>query len=495
MRCYPAPPMSVRAMPRPALAALAVGVCVVGVLAAVNPVAGLGLAVAGLAVAVLTTTQLPRLGRVAVGAAAVTAILGPNLALPQAPSLFAFRVVIVLLGLGVVAYLLMDGRMVIPRGLPRAAGFLVGLVAWSTLSIFWAVDTAAALRWTLFLVMMAGLALGIALAFRQRSAAIRLLVALGVTFTVATALALAEVRLGIRLPTSALAGTSRDAAFATSLFGNQNNFATYLSLTLPYFLCLPIVFRDARLIMLGAVGGAVTLAALLFTGSRSNLIATFLVLAGLVLVLATDRRRRGRALAGIAIALLAVLLVAPSLAGGGVIPLPERIVTKFDISILSQQQKAGLGSGAVRASVLDEGLALVANSGGLGVGAGNAETRVRGLANFTGIENLHNWWLEVLVNLGVVGLALYLGLYLTLLRGQLRVARRTDDPFVRWLALAGALSLVGFVVGSLGPSSVIHFAPMWITFGLGMLTLVMARAANTTAPIAAADTRPLEHTP
>ena len=482
-------------MPRPALIALGVGVCVAGALAAINPLAGLGLAIIGVTVAVLSTTPLSRLGRIGIVAAAVTAILGPNLALPQAPSIFAFRVVIVLLGLGVVAYLLMDGRLVIPRGLPRAAGLLAGLVAWSVLSIFWSDNTAAALRWTLFLTMMAGLAVGIPLACRRRRSAIRLLIALGITFTFATAVAVAELRFGIRLPTSALVGTSRDAGFATSLFGNQNNFATYLSLTLPYFLCLPIVFRDARLIALGAIGGTVTLAALLFTGSRSNLIATFLVLGGLVIVLATDRRRRGRVVAGGAVAVLAALLVIPSLGGGGLIPLPERVVTKFDISILSQQRKQGIGSGAVRASVLNEGLALVADSGGLGVGAGNAETSVRSLANFTGVENLHNWWLEVLVNLGVVGFGLYLGLYLTLLRGQLRAARRTDDPFVRWLGLAGGLSLVGFVVGSLGPSSVIHFAPMWLTLGLGMLTLVMARTIDVPTPTSTMDTRAGAHTP
>lgn len=482
-------------MPRPALIALGVGVCVAGALAAINPLAGLGLAIIGMTVAVLSTTPLSRLGRIGIVAAAVTAILGPNLALPQAPSIFAFRVVIVLLGLGVVAYLLMDGRLVIPRGLPRAAGLLAGLVAWSVLSIFWSDNTAAALRWTLFLTMMAGLAIGIPLACRRRRSAIRLLIALGITFTFATAVAVAELRFGIRLPTSALVGTSRDAGFATSLFGNQNNFATYLSLTLPYFLCLPIVFRDARLIALGAIGGTVTLAALLFTGSRSNLIATFLVLGGLVIVLATDRRRRGRVVAGGAVAVLAALLVIPSLGGGGLIPLPERVVTKFDISILSQQRKQGIGSGAVRASVLNEGLALVADSGGLGVGAGNAETSVRSLANFTGVENLHNWWLEVLVNLGVVGFGLYLGLYLTLLRGQLRAARRTDDPFVRWLGLAGGLSLVGFVVGSLGPSSVIHFAPMWLTLGLGMLTLVMARTIDVPTPTSTMDTRAGAHTP
>jgi teichuronic acid biosynthesis protein TuaE len=468
--------MSVRALPWPALAALAVGAVIAGTLAVVQPFLGLALAVVALVVTLLARTRLSRLGRFAVAAAAVAAILGPNLALPQAPQAFGFRILIVLIGLGLVAYVLVDGRLVIPRGLPRPAGLLIALTAWSLLSVTWADDPVAALRWTGLLAMMGGLAIGLALACRNRTVAIRLVIALGVTFAFATAVAIAELRFGLRLPTSALLGRSRDAAFAaTSLFGNQNNFATYLTLTLPYFLCLPVVFRDARLIVLGVAGSLVTLAALLFTGSRSNLVAAFLVVTGLVVVLATDRRRRGRAVGGVVLAALCALLVLPSLGGGGLLPLPEDAVTKLNIGLLFEQRQQQLGSGAVRSSVLEEGLALVRDTQGVGVGAGNAETQIRSLANFTGVENLHNWWLELLVNLGVVGLALFIGLYLTLFRGQLRAARRSGDPFVRWLGLSGCLALVGFVVGSLGPSSVIAFAPMWIMLGLGMLTIVLWR--------------------
>jgi O-antigen ligase len=323
--------------------------------------------------------------------------------------------------------------------------------------------------------MMGGLAIGLAIACRTPRRAVTLVVVLGVTFVVATLLAVAELRFGIRLPTSALLGRSRDSGFATSLFGNQNNFATYLTLTLPYFLCLPVVFRDVRLAALGLVGGALTLAILLFTGSRSNLVAAFVVVVGLLVALATDRRGRGRLVAGVAVAGLAALLVVPSLGGGGLIPLPEDAVTKLDLRLLAEQRAAGTGSGAVRESVVNDGLGLVASTDGVGVGAGNAEGRIESLANFTGVVNLHNWWLEVMVNLGLVGFAIYLALYLTLLRDQLRAARTSPEPLVRWLGLAGALALCGFVVGSLGPSSVIHFAPMWITFGLGMLTLVLAR--------------------
>ena len=46
---------------------------------------------------------------------------------------------------------------------------------------------------------------------------------------------------------------------------------------------------------------------------------------------------------------------------------------------------------------------------------------------------------------------------------------------MRYLGLAGALAMIGYVAGSLGPSTAIHFAPMWITFGLCMITMVLAR--------------------
>ena len=100
-----------RALPWPALAALAVGAVVAGTLAVVQPLLGLALAVVALVVTLLARTRLSRLGRFGIAAAAVAAILGPNLALPQAPQVFGFRVLIVLIGLGLVAYVLIDGRL------------------------------------------------------------------------------------------------------------------------------------------------------------------------------------------------------------------------------------------------------------------------------------------------------------------------------------------------------------------------------------------------
>ncbi len=459
---------------RPPLIALAAGAVLAGVLALVQPALGLALVVAALVATLLRATPVPTLGRVLVALAAGAAIVGPNLAPPAAPWLFGFRILIVLLGLGLVGYLLMDGRLVLPVGVTRAAGLLGVWIVWSLLSIGWAGSPLAALRWTALLTMGAGLAVGIAVLCRSRRRALWLLGVLAVVFALACLVAAAEIATGFTLPTSRASG--RLGAFgATSLFGNENNFATYLALTLPFFAVLPIVYRDVRIRAIGYAGGALCLLMVMTTGSKSALLAVGLVLAGMLVIVGADRERRGRLVAGGAVAALAVLLVVPSVLGGGIIPLPETTVTKFDFNVLFAQIETQSGSGGVRASLLDEGFALIEETDGLGVGAGNAESEVQALANFPGVGNLHNWWLEVLVTGGLVAFALYLAFYVSVLRGALVAARRATEPFARYLALASGLAMLGWIAGSLGPSTAIAFAPMWVTFGLAMGAIAYAR--------------------
>jgi O-antigen ligase len=329
------------------------------------------------------------------------------------------------------------------------------------------------------MAMMGGLAIAVALLCRSRRRAVILLWTLFGVFVLACLIAVAEVVTGLHLPTFRQGREGTTGLIGVgSLFGNQNNFATFLSLSLPYLAALPIVFRDVRLRIVGFAGGAVALLFILATGSKSGLVAAALVILGLLVLVGSDRRARGRLLVAGAVAALAVLLVVPALVGSGPVSLDERTATKLDFGLLAEQLDSQQGSGGVRSSLLSDGLGLVAETDGLGVGAGNAETEVRSLANFPGVANLHNWWLEVLVNGGIVGFALYLLFYLTLLRGQVHAARRSGDPLVRYMALAGALALIGWIVGSIGPSTAIHFAPMWIMFGLGMGALVLWRQAG-----------------
>lgn len=468
-------PRGARAVPPPrTVAAIVVGAVIAGALAVAQPLVGLGLVLLGLLVVLIRDVPVRRMAPALVVVTAVAAIGGPNLAAPPAPWLFLFRVLIVLLGVGLVGYLLMDGRLVLPAGLPRPAGILGVWWLWMALSIGWSQDLVGAVRWTSFMAMMGGLAVGIALICRSPHRARILLWSLMATFAVAVLVAMAEVATGLHLPSFRGGTENRGGLIGVgSLFGNQNNFATFLSLSLPYFAVLPIVYRDIRLKAIGFAGGGVALIFILLAGSKSGLLSAGLVVIGLLMLVGTDRRARGRLLVAGAIAALAVALVVPIVMGGGLVKLDQRTVTKLDFNVLVTQVQTQQGSGGVRGALLTDGLSMVNETNGLGVGAGNAESRVRALADFPGVANLHNWWLEVLVNGGVVGFALYLLFFVTLLRRQARVSRRTADPLVRYMSLAGALSLIGWIIGSVGPSTAIHFAPMWIVFGLGMGALVL----------------------
>jgi teichuronic acid biosynthesis protein TuaE len=479
----PTRPAGSRAAPDPATIAILVGVIAAGAFAVWQPLVGLGLALLTLILTLLRDVPVGRLAPALVVLAALAAIGGPNLAAPPAPGVFLFRVLIVVLGLGVVGYLLMDGRLALPAGLPRPAGILGVWLVWSALSIGWAEEPLAAVRWTSFMAMMGALAIAIAMLCRRRRRARMLLWALLGAFAVACLIAVAEVLTGMHLPTFRSGVENRGGLIGVgSLFGNQNNFATFLTLSLPYFAVLPVVFRDVRLRALGLAGSAVCLTLVLLTGSKSGLASAGLVVLGLLLLVGSDRGSRGRLVVAGSIAVLAVALVVPAVLGGGPLRLDDRTQTKLDFGVLLDQLESGSGSGAVRETLLSDGLAIVADTDGLGVGAGNAEARVRSLAEFPGVANLHNWWLEVLVNGGVVGFALYLAFFLTLLRGQTRAGRAARDPLVRYMSLAGALALVGWIIGSVGPSTAIHYAPMWIVFGLGMGSLVLARRRAEEAP-------------
>lgn len=473
-------PPTAASAPPPHLLAWGATTAVAAALAVWVPAVALVLVVLLAAVLAVWRQPAPVLGRRMAAATVVAAVAGPNLALPQAPEVFGYRVLLVLLLAGVCTHLAVGGALRWPRALTLPASLMGVWLAWSLASMAWAEEPVRALRWSLLLAMGMALSLMIPVAFATTARAIALLKVLGVVFVVVVLVSLMELRLGIRLPTSRLVDRSADTSFAaTSFFGNENNLATYLTLTLPYFLTLPVVFRDIRLRVAGLAGGLTCLLLLLYTGSKSNLLATALLLVAMLVIVALDPRHRRRAVAmGAGAAVAAALVIVPAVMGVGPVKLPERALSKFSFSLLAEQVQSGQGSGAVRSNLLSDGLGLVRDSGGVGVGAGNADVHIASLANFPGVANLHNWWLEVVVNGGLVGLALYVCLYLFLMHRGVRGSRH-DDPLARYLSIAGAAALAGFVVGCLGPSSVLAFAPMWITFGLCLVAVVLTSRPGT----------------
>ncbi len=428
--------------------------------------------IAGIALVLVLARE--RLARLPMGpllaAALITlpalAIMGPAFALPGFRRLFAFRVVLALVGLAGLLWVILVHR----RWRLEAATFVTlfgAWVCWLTITLAWAPDPQAGLRYLFLFVGLGALAGATAAAGTSRRRLRYLVLGLALVLGLSLLIATAEWTLRRHLPTAASfhTHTRRPADF----FRNTNDFATYLALCWPFILLLPALRRSAATIVLVAAALLATLAALLFTGSRTSLLALGFETLIVAVVLAARGGRRSRLIL-VTLAVVAVFGASLLLLGRG-----GRFGEAFKITNVVSQVRSGQGSGGVRYELQVAGLRAAASTFFLGVGPGGAETVVARQNLAFSITNLHDWWMEVFVDGGLPGLLLFLTIYLLLLASMVRVARYARDALLRYLGAATAIALAGFSVAIIGPSTAIKFPPMAILFGLGVAILIRAR--------------------
>jgi teichuronic acid biosynthesis protein TuaE len=408
------------------------------------------------------------------------AVLGSVAAWPAFRTLSAFRILYVALGLGAACWFLRHRRF--PRRV-HVSPFLLFLalwLAWTLVSLIWAADKASGIRYSIFLLMMASLAAGSVLAIDSVTTLRAALLFLLAAFGLALAIGLLEILTDFRLPTSMLVGKPERYQWAiTSIFHNQNDFATYIALWLPVLLAVPFFARRVWALLAVTAGSLLSVYCLLYTGSRTNLLALALAVPSLLLVLSLRKGTHSRGWQWVlGIALICTVVLALYLGMQGALPgfrLPDIGVQHWRFDTLSSEMGAGTGSGGTRLKLIAGGLAAALDSRLLGVGPGNAEYHLRHMPGLEMVCNLHNWWLEVLVNGGLLVFVGYLLFYAGLLWGLFRVAVRTKQALIALAATALLAALAGYTFGALSPSSAIHFTPMWIHFGLSMAVINLHR--------------------
>jgi teichuronic acid biosynthesis protein TuaE len=408
------------------------------------------------------------------------AVLGSFAAWPAWRTLSAFRILYAALALGGLVWILYHRRLP-----PRVHVWLFVLflgvwVAWTLLSLTWAVDRAAGIRYSIFLVMMASLSGGTVLAVNDVKALRTALYLLLAVFCFSLAIALLEITTDFRLPTSGLVGRPERYQWAvTSFFHNQNDFATYIALWLPFLLAVPLFTRRAWAVIGATAGSLLSIVCLLYTGSRTNLLALALGIPSLLLLLAFRKGTSSRWWQWVlGIVLIGAVASTACLGMSGALPvvrLPEIGVQHWRFDTLGAEIEAGSGSGGTRINLIAGGLAALRDSAFLGVGPGNAEYHLRQMPALEAVYNLHNWWMEVLVNGGVFIFVGYLLFYAGLVYGLFRTAMASERRLVAFAAVSLLSALVGYTFGALSPSSAIHFTPMWIHFGLSMAVINMYR--------------------
>lgn len=454
---------------RRALFAFALVVSVVAALAlARSPALAIAGAVLALAAALVLwlNPTLPRFTFWVFITVLIAAVLGPNLRPPGAPGWFiGYRLLLALFLASLAASVVMRSEKLSPPRATIPAGLWLPVVGFAVVSLLWCRDVAAGLRYCIFL------SVGVFLIFTIReysrdSGRLRtmLIASAGVTAAV-IAFGVIEKMTGYHLPESASHELpARYGWMVTSVFHNTNEFATYIALWLPVFAAALFASRSLYTRVACAVVCGIGFYCLLATGSRANILALTLALITLIGIMGIRWPLRVMPVLGIA-----------AIVGLYGFHTFATTASRHQMGALEMSDVLSEGTRA-RGELARDGLSLLAGTFGAGVGAGNVEGHMADLGHR--VQNVHNWWLEILVNLGVLSFGLYLWFYGAVAVGLYRVYHGAADRWLRLMAVGFLAGWVGFAIGCLSSSSLIKWAPMWIYFGLAVGIIEAGRAAN-----------------
>ena len=303
-----------------------------------------------------------------------------------------------------------------------------------------------------------------------------------ITLGISVFVALLEISSGFRLSGSTLIDAPRSyLLFVTSFFHHPNDFASYISLTLPFLTLLPLYKNYKKYRWWIFIFTAVTIFVLTFTGSKINFIAT--LIGALFALLILYRNKVNDLVAYSSIIIILIFSFSPSLG-----PEISTIILSISNRDISEVSYRSARDGAKYQGTLDE---ISGNSGSfaarknlifnsiqimqerpqsvlVGLGSGQIEKYMEGYDNTDEVVNLHNWWVEVITNHGIIiGLG-YILFYLYLLRYYYLNSNKVKDDFKKYFNYSILVVLVVFGLTSISPSSSVGYLPLWFTLGLAI---------------------------
>ncbi len=243
----------------------------------------------------------------------------------------------------------------------------------------------------------------------------------------------------------------------TTFFNNQNNFATYLTLS------IPLVFFYVRntLWKLLLTGAGIFL--LLATLSRANLIALFAEAIALPFFLS---RRQNAIYVPVLITSMLLSVFTVYIIATTPLNIKDQRIQRFYENVrmkIVNFMKGGMGkrelSTRIRIGLIQNSIYYFEKTSGLGTGPGQLEYYIDKypIAYTYYLKNPHNWWLEILAKYGIPVFLLYILFLIYLFYNFLHFR---ECPLARGFAVA----LLGFIPGSISPSGMMTFFPMWAFF-------------------------------
>lgn len=379
---------------------------------------------------------------------------------------FAFRFFLVLLWVMIGARILLAGNISIPKG--KIRWYLLFLGFWLVYAIFslaWAISFADAIKNILFLFSGISLVFFICYYFRKKEELKSLYYLFFGFFILLLVIGIVEYLTGCHLPISRYYDSVK-VFIPTSVFCNENDFATFLALYIPFGICMFYYGRKKILKLIGIVSILCACYLIVIIGSRSSMLAVFLEFVILFFLL-TNLKQKLYLIVVIVSSFFILNIVDQAL-----------MINVFSMMIeqvksLAMQYELKIGSVDVRWNLIRNGVLFLISTMGFGVGAGNIEYWMSnfGQYNTAGIINMHNWWMEIMTAYGILVFIGYVLFFFGILYNLAKVRLRFFSRHDRMLCDTLILSLSGFIIACVGPSSFINLNMQWFLFGIALAYL------------------------
>ena len=383
--------------------------------------------------------------------------------------LFPYRIFLLFLWFIFGLHILIKGKIVFSQSqIKWYLVFLCFFLGYTVLSLSWAISKEAAVKNIIFLFMGISVIFFSTYYFRKKKDLQILYNIWLYVFGFLIIIGFWEYFSGQHLPVSKLFGETRTRFMfiSTGVFYNPNDYASFLALSIPFGIG---IIRYGRKIYLRFYGLCSALGAfylIVTLGSRANIIAVLFELTFILLFILNLRRKIKAIIAvGVCMILLFMFLLGPM----------QEFFSQIGGELNSVVSQTGLRTGSigVRMNLVRNGLLFLYYTIGFGVGAGNAEYYMANFAKYytAGITNPHNWWLEILVDYGILVFVGYIIFYVGIIRNLWKIYRKKQTREEKMICEALLVSLVGFFFASISSSSIMAFKPQWLLFAFALTYL------------------------
>ena len=352
--------------------------------------------------------------------------------------------------------------------------FLFGWIAYGSISLLWSASIIESIKYMSLLFMGVAFVYLACITFKTVMQLQRILqIWLGMSILL-MGIGFINHLFSIQLPSSSLYGASSfKLAYPTSVFFNQNDFATFLGITFFMFVSVLKNGKNKWISSLSFLFSVLSIYLIYLTESRASILAILVGLFVYLFLLTTKRIKRLLVICFIGIALIGIVLFG------------EQIITKIqsmnEIAESTYQTTEPLPSNIARVNLLKNTFYYVIDTYGFGVGAGNIPYYLEFKSYFpTGnVLQVHNWIAEIAGNFGVIIVLGYIGMILYSLISMYRIYEKVHGWKDKMLLEASLVGMISFLISSISPSSVMNLYFHWVFLGffLSVLT-VYSKAMN-----------------